>query len=75
MAQKVQRLGEERGGREAGGGRSNSKAYQSVQGVRGGLTLINLERTHFLNGYHSKVVGFIYFSENPLKMMNVPYFI
>ena len=26
---------EERGGREVGGGRSTSKAYQSVQGVRG----------------------------------------
>ena len=47
------------------------KAYMEL----GGLTLINLERTHFLNGHHSKVVGFIYFNENPLKMMNVPYFI
>ena len=36
---------------------------------------MNLKRTYFLNGPHPKLVGFIYFNENPLKMMNVRYFI
>ena len=36
---------------------------------------MNLESTYFLNGLHPKIVGFIYFNENPLKMTNVPYFI
>ena len=37
--------------------------------------MINLECTHFLNGPYSKIVGFIDFNGNHLKMMNVPYFI
>ena len=55
-----------RGRRREGGGRgeeylkSVSKRTRSYGGGGGGgLTLINLERTHFLNGHHSKVVGFI----------------
>ena len=51
-----------------------SKAYQIVQGGRGGRKLTNLESTYFLNGPHPKIVGFIYFNKNPLKMINVPYF-
>ena len=47
------------------------KAYKG----KGGLKLVNLERTFFLNGPHPQTVGFFYFNENPLKMMNVPYFI
>ena len=69
IALKVLRLGEGRGGREY------LKSVSKRTSGEGGLKLINLERTHFLNGPHPKIVGFLYFSENPLKMMNVSYFI
>ena len=61
-----------------------SKCTRGEEGIKGvsnctrreeGLKLMNLERTYFLNGSHPKIVGFICFSENPLKMMNVPCFI
>ena len=60
---------------EGGGGKGTSKVYQIVQGGEGKPKLMNLERTCFLNGPHPKIVGFIYFTGNPLKMMNVPYFV
>ena len=41
----------------------------------GGPKLVNLEQTSFLNDPHRKIVAMVYFNENPLKMMNVPYFI
>ena len=43
-------------------------------GGEGGPKLTNFERMHFLSGPHPKILGFIYFSKNPLKMINVPYY-
>ena len=57
-----------------GGGGEPQKHIKVYKGV-GGIKLVNIERTHFLNGPHPKIVDFIYFNENPLKMMNVPYLI
>ena len=60
---------------EGGGGKGTSKVYQIVQGGEGKPKLMYLERTCFLNRNQTKIVGFIYFTGNPLKMMNVPYFV
>ena len=44
--------------------------------TRGGDSEINEFRAYvLLNGPHPKIVGFIYFNENPLQMMNAPCFI
>ena len=63
-----------RRGKREGVPQKRIKAYKGAVGGWG-LKLINLERTHFLNGPHQKIVGFFYFSKNPLKKMNVSYFI
>ena len=47
-----------------------------IKAYRAGVPkLMNLRRTYFLNGPHPEIAGFIYFNENPLQMMNVPYYI
>ena len=77
MGWQVLRLGEGRGGRQTGwgGGEGEPQKHIKVYEGVGGIKLVNIERTHFLNGPHPKIVDFIYFNENPLKMMNVPYLI
>ena len=58
-----------------GGGGWYLKSVLKHRRVEGVPKLMNLERKYFLNGPHPEIVGFIYFNENPLKMMNVLYLI
>ena len=63
--------------REEGVPQERTKAHKRVRGEGaggrgGGKNLTNLEHT---NDPLPKAVGFIYFHENPFKMMNVSYFI
>ena len=71
LKNKFAQVNEEEGGRGEGG---YLKSVSKRTKQQGDPKLMNIEWAHFLNGPHSKVVGFIFFKKIGLKTMNVPYF-
>ena len=61
--------------RQEGVPQKRTKAHKGVRGEGAGWRCANMTNLEHTNDPLPKAVGFIYFYENPFKMMNVSYFI